>query len=131
MPKTDIDTAYYSKWSHQKIKHNQKIKSDKRNKEQEADMERSAATKKTKAYTNTYRLLEGKEAMTNPTARRAISTDVRKAFLMVSVWGTERHLLYRLVNNKALKKWQWHQQIATTSIAAGTMYYTRKVLLWK
>ena len=65
-------------------------------------MESSTATKKTKAYTNTYRLLEGKEAVADPTARRAVATDVRKAFLVVSVWGAERHLLYCLVNHKAL-----------------------------
>jgi len=92
-------------------------------KNEKADTERSAATEKTKAYTNTYRLLEGQEAVADPTARRAVSTDVRKTFLVVSVWGTERHLLYRLVNNKALKQQQRNQQKATTaSSVAGIMY---------
>ena len=42
--------------------------------------------------------------MAHPAACCAVTTDVRKPLLVVSVRGTERHLLYRLVNDHALER---------------------------
>ena len=52
---------------------------------------------------NTYGFLDSKKSVTHPATSGAVSTDVRKTFLIVSIGSTERHLLNRLIHDQTLQ----------------------------
>ena len=52
----------------------------------------------------TYSIFNSFERMTKPSSRSAITTYIRKKFLVNWIWGTEGYFFNDLINNQRLKK---------------------------
>ena len=48
-------------------------------------------------------IFAGQKSVTHPSSRRTISTDVRKASIVITIWRTEAYFFNCLINDKALK----------------------------
>ena len=55
-----------------------------------------------KKFTDTYWFFDGHKAMTDPSSCRAISANVCKSFVIITIRGTKRNFFYCLVNYHTL-----------------------------